>query len=53
MPLPGHNEEVLIQPFTGLGKALDKPNLIVPRLHIVGFTPQVLEVVAPIYVVMG
>ena len=53
VPLPGHNKEVLIQPFAGLGKALNKLNLIILRLHIVEFTPQVLEVVAPIYVVMG
>ena len=53
VPLPRHNEEVRIQPFAGLGKALNKLNLIIPRLHIVGFTSQVLEVVAPVCVVMG
>ena len=53
VPLPRHNEEVLIQPFASLGEALDKPNLIVPLLHIEGLTPYVLEVVAPVFIMMG
>ena len=39
MPLPRHNEKVLVQPLASLGEALNKSNLIVPRLHIVGFAP--------------
>ena len=53
MPLLRHDEEVLVQPFAGLGEALNKPNLIVPHLQIVGLAFQELEVVAPIHVVVG
>ena len=39
VPLLRHNEEVLIQPFASLRELLNKPNLIVPHLHIVRLTP--------------
>ena len=31
---------------------MNKPNLVIPHLHIIGFTLKVLEVVALVYVVM-
>ena len=37
----------------GLGETLNEPNLVIHRFHVIGFTLKVLEVVAPIYVVMG
>ena len=31
---------------------MNKPNLVIHHFHIIGFTLKVLEVVAPVYVVM-
>ena len=32
---------------------MNEPNLVIPRFHVIRLTLKVLEVVAPIYVMMG
>ena len=51
--LSGHNEEVFIQTLAGLREALDEPDPIVPRLHVIRLPLQALEVVAPVYIMVG
>ena len=53
MPFLRYDNKVIVQSFVGLGEALDQPNPIISRLHVVGFALQILEIIAPIYVMMG
>ena len=53
VPFPRHNEEVFVQTLAGLREALDEPDPIVPRPHVIRLLLQALEFVAPIYIMMG
>ena len=53
VPLSGHNKEVFIQTLAGLREALDEPDPIVPRLHVIRLSLQALKVVAPVHIMMG
>ena len=53
MPRPGHDEKFFIQTFARFRETLNESNPFIPRFHIVGFTLEVLEVVASVYVMVG
>ena len=53
VPLSGHNKEVFVQTLAGLKEALDEPDPIVPRLHVIRLLLQALKVIAPVHIMMG
>ena len=53
MPIPQYNQEVFVQAFIRVGKALNKPDLRKPRLKIINPPSEMVKIVDLVDIVVG